>query len=105
MEDRRGQVAISNLQARIPADVIDVQVGAEHEVDRLRFDTGLRETFEETTMVAAAKVRNKGPLLALTDTGIDQDRSARTMEHKGLDGEEQHSAFNIHMLGLKKSPW
>ena len=26
------------------------------------------------------------------------------MEHKGLDGEEQHSAFNIHMLGLKKSP-
>src|SRR5262249_46548148 len=87
-------------QARIPADVIDVQVGAEHEVDRLRPDAGLRETFEEPAPVAAGKVRNEGPLLALTDAGIDQDRSARCMEHEGLDGEDQHAAFQIRVVGL-----
>jgi hypothetical protein len=52
-------------------------VGAEHQVDRLRLDTGLPETLEEPAMVAAVKVRKQGRLLALTDTGIDQDRSAR----------------------------
>ena len=99
---REGRDPAAVEQARIPADVIDVQVGAEHEVDRLRLDTGLGETFEEPALVTAVKVRNEGPLLALADAGIDQDRSARCTEHKGLDGEDQHAAFQIRMVGLKE---
>ena len=80
--------------------MIDVQVCAEHEVDRLRPDTGPRETFEKPAPLPAVKVRQRA-FLVLADARIDQDRSARRTEHKALNGEVQQAAFKIRMVGLQ----
>src|SRR5262245_49762351 len=99
-----GQDPAAIMQARIPANMIDVQMGTEHDIDRLRRDAEPRKTFQETAVAAAVKSGEERPLLVLPDTGIDQDRLARGTEHIGLDARDHHSPFKIDMVGFEKRP-
>jgi hypothetical protein len=63
------------LDLRIPADVIDVQVGAENEVDLLGLHAGCLQIVE-VAGVQHVVSRHFRPRLMVAAAGIDQDHVA-----------------------------
>ena len=65
-------------QHRVPADVIDVEMGADDEVERLARETRPREVLEKRTVeLVPERVR---PGLVVADAGVDDDRVHRGEE-------------------------
>jgi hypothetical protein len=75
-------------QHGIPADVIDMQVRAQHDVNAFALKTGRREVFKERTLqhipsrVAAAR-------LVVADTGVDDNALVLRLDDEGLDATDQ----------------
>ena len=79
----KGRHPATVLQPRIPVDMVDMQVGAEHNGDRLRPDTGFRQTIENAAALPPMKLLNERPFLVFTDATIDQDRLSAGAEREG----------------------
>ncbi len=98
LRKRRHPFAIH--QARIPADMVEVQVSAQHPGDRGRRKPGGREVLEKRRLQVAEHVVFTLPVG--TDTGVDHDVAAARAQHERLE-REQHPA-----VGSRKSrrqPW
>ena len=60
------------VAARIPAHVIDMQVGAHDNVDLSGIDTGLSESLQKSGL-QTAKYRNAGSILVVARPGVNED--------------------------------
>ena len=70
---RKGRDPAPVTQHRVPADVIGVQMGAEHDVDVLRRGAGLTQA-REIRRVAPVEARQARPLLVIAAAAVEQDR-------------------------------
>ena len=74
-------------QPRVPADVVDVQVGAEHGVDRLGREAGGGEIREEAAL-ALVPGRNR-QLLVVADAGVHHDAAPLRLHHEGVHAHQR----------------
>jgi hypothetical protein len=72
------------VEPGVPADVVGVQVGVDHEIDVFRAHAGRGEVVEETG-VAVRPQPGVGPLLVVAGSRVDEDRAAFAAQHPGLD--------------------
>src|SRR5262249_30203702 len=72
---------------RIPANMIDMQMGAEYEIDRGRIDAGLPQPVEEAASAPLMPGRDLGTIFAFADAAIDEDCSSLRSKHEALDRE------------------
>ena len=85
-------------QRRVPAGVVDVQMGAKDVVDLLKADAE-REQFVAPAFLAGKIERRRMPLV-LAGAGIDQDRVARRSHDEGLVGDEHLAGGDVEHLRL-----
>ena len=81
--------------------MVDVQMGAEHRVDRLRCDAGGAQPVEPARAGAPVPGRDLRPVLVLADAGIDQDRPPAQAQDEALDREAQHVAGEVDEIRLE----
>jgi hypothetical protein len=72
------------VEAGVPADVVDVQVRVDHQVDVAGLHAGRGEVVQEAG-VEAAPHRGVGPVLVVADAGVDEDGAAPAAQQPGLD--------------------
>jgi len=89
-------------QARVPADMIDVKVGAKHNVHRLWPDARLFQAVEKAAPLAPMELRNERTLLFLADAAVEQDRPSGRVEHEGLDGEDQSPPRRVQVVRVEQ---
>jgi hypothetical protein len=65
--------------------VIDVQVRAQHQVDRLGRHAGGPEVLQEGR-AHHVEGRAAAAILVVADAGVDQDREPRRADDEGVDG-------------------
>ena len=80
---REGRQPASAVQPRVPADVIDVQVGADDQIDRLGRHAGRSKVVEERRL-EHVKRRSSATILPVADTCVDENREARTTHDEGV---------------------
>src|SRR5262249_26014194 len=85
---REGRHPPAVLEHRVPADVVEVQMGAEDPVDRLARAPGAREIRQEGP-VLEAPLRER-PLLVVADARVDHDPLAARVDHEGMDAHAKH---------------
>ena len=78
-------------QARVPADVIPVQVGAHHVVDLLGFDAGCRQ-IRDVVGLDHVEGGATGARLVVAAAGVDQDRVPRRAQDEGMKTHQQVAA-------------
>ena len=71
-------------EARVPADMVPVQMGAHDKIDLFRLDPDPREVVGERG-AHAVELRPRRPLLVVADAGIDEDRMAAGAHHKTVE--------------------
>jgi hypothetical protein len=76
------------LEPRVPPDVVDVEMRAQHEIDRLRGEPGRCEIVEERRLHHVER-RAAAAVLVVADAGIDDHPQAGRLDHEGLDGLQQ----------------
>src|SRR5262245_20083503 len=74
---REGRPPTPAVLPRVPADVIDVQVGADDQIHRLGRHAGRSKVVEERRL-QHVKRRSSAAILPVADAGVDEDREART---------------------------
>ena len=79
-------------QHGVPADVVDVQVGAQHGVDRLARVAGGGKIGEERA-VQVVPGRNAATLLVVAEAGVDHDAPRGGFDHQGVDAHAQAARF------------
>ena len=89
---REGRHPAAVAQHRIPAAMVDVQVGAEHVVDRLEAQARRLELIEVALL---REIHRRGIALILAGAGVDQDRVMRRAHHEGLVGDDHHPRRRI----------
>ena len=89
-----GRHPLAVLQPRVPADMVDVQMGAHHEVDLLGLDARLAQTLE-ILGVQHVEARHARPGLVVAAAGIDQDRVLARAQQPGMDRGHQPAAFRL----------
>jgi hypothetical protein len=82
---REGRHPLAVDQPRVPADVVDVQVRADHQRHVLRLHAGLGQAIEvgQAQLVEALEQR-QGARLVVAAAGVDQDRVAIVADHPGV---------------------
>ena len=90
-------------QLRVPADMVDVQVGAEDEVDRRRLDAGPPQPVDEARAGALVPVRDLRAVLVLADAGVDQDGPPVDAQHESLDGAAENVTGEVEEVGLEQA--
>jgi len=70
---RKGRPPCAIDVHRVPADVIDVQMGAEDEVDGFGRDARRTQPIQPACARTLAPNRDFGSILALTDACVDED--------------------------------
>jgi hypothetical protein len=94
-----GDPAIAVLRG-VPAHVVEVQVGAEHGVDRLAREARVREIDEE------ARVRREqveARQLVLAHAGVDQDAPRPRLDHQRVDRQHE-AAVRVEEVRLEPAP-
>jgi hypothetical protein len=81
---RKGRDPPAVDQHRVPADVIDVEMRADHRVDRLARIAGDGE-IREKARLQLVPGRYPPVLLVVAETGIDDDAAAPSLATLGLD--------------------
>ena len=84
--------------------MIDMQMGAEHEVDRGGINAGPPQPVEEAASAPLMPGRDLGTILAFADAAVDEDRSSSRSKQKALDRESRLVAVADKKLGLQDSP-
>jgi len=81
----------------VPADVVDVEVGVDDDVDILRADTGPRQEAEEITLgvVERSHARSLAPV---SRSGVDQDGPARAAQHPALQSKHRQVAVRLPVV-------
>src|SRR5215475_2607242 len=82
---------------RVPADVIDVQVGANDQIHRLRRHAGLSKIVEEGRF-EHVKRSPTAAILPVPDAGVDEYREARATYDEGVHGQEE-AALLVEEVG------
>ena len=85
---RKGRDPAAVTQHRVPADVIGVQMGAEHDVDVFRRGAGLTQA-REIRRVALVEARQPRPLLVIATAAVEQDRVAIGADEPGVHAGDQ----------------
>ena len=75
-------------QPRIPANMIDMQMCAHHEIDLFGLHPGSGKVCQ-IRVVHLVPHRPRRAFLVIPDTGIHQDRVARCFDNVGLHGDDQ----------------
>src|SRR6185369_5265052 len=88
------------LQARVPADVIDVQVRADDGVDLLGRDAGGGQVVEPRPLPLVPE-RRLVALLAVAHAGVDENRAARHPDDPGLDAGAEIARVLVEEVGLE----
>ena len=68
----KGRLPAAIVLLRIPADVIDMQMGAEHQIDFGRIDAGLPQPIEKAAPAPLMPGRDFGNVLVSADATVDQ---------------------------------
>ncbi len=68
----------------VPADVVDMQMGAEHGVDAVRRKAWFRHGFEERAFPVIPG-RHRAAFLVVAQTGIDHDPAGGRLHHQRVD--------------------
>ncbi len=71
-------------QAGVPADMVDMQMGAQHGVDAVGRKAGFAHGFEERTLPVVPG-RQVAALLVVAEPGIDHDPAGRRLHHQRVD--------------------
>jgi hypothetical protein len=80
-------------QHGVPADVIDVQVRAQHRIDGLARETGRGQVFEEPPL-AIVPGGDAPILLVVAEAGVDDDPPSRRLDDERVDAHLE-AAFGI----------
>ena len=70
---RKGRYPAAVRGLRVPSDMVDMQVSAEHEIDVGTLDADCRQPFEETCVAALIPDRNFRPVLGTTSMACHPD--------------------------------
>src|SRR5262245_32402956 len=97
----KGRLPAAIVLPRIPADVIDMQMGAEHQVDFGRIDAGLPQPIEKTTRAPLMPGWNFGNVLVIADATVDQQGFSARSKDEALDGEPGQISGAIEKVGLQ----
>ena len=81
-------------QLGVPADVIDMQMGAEHVVHIFRLHAGCGEALQIGGVEHVEAVRARA-VFAVAAAGIDQDGVVLGFDHPGMDGGDEAAAFGL----------
>ena len=87
------------LQAGVPADMVGVQMGAEHEVDLFGMYAGRSKTFQVRGFLAVPH-RPQGALLVVADAAVDQNRLPCGAQQKAVET-HHHQARVVDEVGLQ----
>ena len=98
----KGRYPPTVVQARVPADMIDVKVGTEHDVHRLWRYARLCQAVEKAAPSAPMELRNERTFLFLADAAVEQDRTSVRVEHEGLDGKDQLPPRCVQMVRVEQ---
>ena len=79
-------------QHRVPADMIDMEVRAQHRVDRLARIAGGGEVGEERALQIVPR-RDATALLVVAEAGIDDDSALRRFDDQRMDAHLQPAAL------------
>ena len=93
----KGRHPLAVLQPGVPADVIDVQVGAHHEVDLLGLDAGGAQPLE-ILGVQHVEARHARPRLVVAAARVDQDRVLARAQQPGMDRGHQPAALRLIVM-------
>ena len=90
----KGRHPAAILQACIPADMIDVQVGAKDKIHVFERNTQGIEVFDigGALLMPVAEI---GPVFMVADTGIDQNDVLRSADNKGVQAHHQQVRFRV----------
>ena len=107
--DRREQITgvrkrrhpAARVQLRVPADVVDVQMRADDDVDVIRCEARSRHPRQERR-VETAEDRNAGPLLGVACPRVVQDLEAVDLEDPAL--QERVDAVRVVAVVLRRQP-
>src|SRR2546430_17662822 len=80
------------FEARVPADMIPVQVRAHHVVDILDVDSCVCEIGEEGSS-QPVELRPRRTLLIIAEAGIDQDRVMSGLENEAVKAEDELAGY------------
>src|SRR5215831_15729449 len=83
-------------KAGVPADMVDVEMGAEHDIDALGWKAGLRHDVEIRT-VALIPGRYAAALLVVAKPRIDHDAMLQCLHHQRMDRHFQPAFFGRKM--------
>jgi hypothetical protein len=99
---REGRNPVPVLQARVPAGVVQVQVGVDDHVYLLRGDACGSQVREE----AGVQVRERGqrPVLPVAGPGVDEDGLPFAAQHPGLQRADISGEVGVHVVGLQPRP-
>ena len=85
------------LELGVPADVIDMQMRAHHEVDRFGLAAaGVQALEERRVELVPARIV---PVLVIAEAGVDQDRVPAGLDDPGMDRADQPVAARLDMVG------
>ena len=77
------------LEARVPADVVGVQVGAHDDVDVRDREAVRGEPAHEGVVALHVPVRPRRPVLVVADAAVDEHRMVRRAQDVGLEAEDE----------------
>ena len=89
---REGRDPTAIAEHRVPAAMIDVQVGAEDVVDFFELQSGGLELVE---IALLGEVHWRGVAFILTGAGVHQDRVVRRADDKRLIGDDHHAGGRV----------
>lgn len=93
---RKGRSPPASSQAGVPSDVIDMHMGSEHIIDRIRVKSGSIEPVE-VLGAGMCQVRGHGDVLVVADAGVDNDEGASVLDDERLDNSLQLPVF-VHVV-------
>ena len=89
-------------QARVPADVVGVEMGAEHDIDILGRAAGRSKMGDVMATGALVPVWPRRSRLMFADTGIDQDRLAAKADQMALDRKVHQRIRGVDMDAVER---
>jgi hypothetical protein len=91
----KGRHPTAVFQARVPADVIGVQMRAHDVIDVVYAEADGAKPLLETIAVEHVPERPRRPLFVIADAGVDQDIVVRRLDDEALNAEHQAIAVRI----------
>ena len=88
------------LEFRVPTDMVDMQVGAHHEVDAFRRHAHRDHIFEEWAVLHMPGF-GVGPMLMIADAGIDEDRMLGRLDNIAVQAHQKSAAVRVDKMGIE----